>query len=137
MTTTKRVVGAALALFAVYFPVAGYLKYTYVPEPVRSVNKAAKFKPWPHFDPRTKAYVFDLPEYDQLADSGDNWSRSPMIVYENDKPLGPAHSGHESIVKDGHGRYSHWKSLGLIFSTSDNSDPNSNGNRYTIRLDEK
>jgi hypothetical protein len=132
--TIKRVIGAVLILFTVYFPIAFYLKYSYVPEPARAAYNTAKFKPWPRSDPRTKAYIFDVPEYDQLADSGSNRSGSPLIVYENDRPLGPAHSGHESIQKDGHGRYSHWKSIGLIFSTSDNSDPNTNGNSYTVRV---
>ena len=132
----RNILWPLFVLFAVYFPLAGYLKHTYVPEQAQDSNNSARFKPWPRSNPWTKAYVFEIPEHDQLADSAENGSRSPLIVYENDKPLGPAHSKHDSIVKDGHGRYSHWKGLGLVFSTSDNSDPNSNGNSYTVRMAE-
>jgi hypothetical protein len=56
--------------------------------------------------------------------------RSPVIVYEEGKPLGPAHSNFTDISKLGGGRFTFWTSQGLIFSTSDGSDPNSNGRRY-------
>ena len=130
----RKILWAVLALFAAYLPLAGYLKFTYVPEQAQASDDSARFKPWPRSNPWTKAYVFEVPEQDQLADSADDTFRSPLIVYENDKPLGPAHSGHEAVMKDGRGRYSHWKGLGLVFSTSDNSDPNSNGRSYTVRV---
>ncbi len=56
--------------------------------------------------------------------------RSPVIIYEGGKPLGPAHSSFADISKLGHGRFSYWTGLGMFFSTSDGSDPNSNGRRY-------
>jgi len=55
---------------------------------------------------------------------------SPVMIYEEGKPLGPAHSNFADISKLGHGRFSYWIGQGLIFSTSDGSDPNSNGRRY-------
>jgi len=55
---------------------------------------------------------------------------SPVIVYEDEQPLGPPHSLHREIAEIGKGRYSHWKTQGIVFSTSDNSDPNTNGRRY-------
>jgi hypothetical protein len=45
-------------------------------------------------------------------------------------PGGPAHSDHYDIEAIGRGRYSHWKDLGLLLSTSDNTDPNKNGRAY-------
>jgi hypothetical protein len=56
--------------------------------------------------------------------------RSPVIIYEEGKPLGPAHSNFADISKLGRGRFTFWTGQGLIFSTSDGSDPNSNGRRY-------
>ena len=55
---------------------------------------------------------------------------SPVIVYEDDKPLGPAHSTFADISKVGRGHFTYWIGQGLFFSTSDGSDPNSNGRRY-------
>ena len=44
--------------------------------------------------------------------------------------LGPAHSSHQSIRERGQGAYSH-SGQQLYFSTSNNSDPNKNGRRYS------
>ena len=57
--------------------------------------------------------------------------RSNYSLCENDRLLGPAHSDHAEISELGGGRFSHWGS-GLIFSTSDNSDPNTNGRTYRL-----
>jgi hypothetical protein len=51
---------------------------------------------------------------------------------ENGRPLGPGGALHEDIRQMGQGRYSHWGG-GLYFSTSDNSDPNTNGRKYILR----
>jgi hypothetical protein len=56
--------------------------------------------------------------------------RSPVVIYEENKPLGPAHSNFADISKLGHGRFTYWIGQGLLFSTSDGSDPNRNGRRY-------
>jgi hypothetical protein len=55
---------------------------------------------------------------------------SPVMIYEEGKPLGPAHSNFAQISKIGQGRFNYWIGQGLIFSTSDGSDPNRNGRRY-------
>ena len=44
---------------------------------------------------------------------------------------GPAHSQEGDIRTQGAGRFSHWGTV-VIFSASDNSDPNTNGHRYTV-----
>src|SRR5262249_59447289 len=46
--------------------------------------------------------------------------------------LAPAHASHSEIVELGAGRHSHWTSQ-LYFSTSDGTDPNSNGKQYALR----
>jgi hypothetical protein len=58
-------------------------------------------------------------------------STSKLLLCEDGVAIGPARSGHAEIAKEGRGRYSHWGS-GIMFSTSDNSDPNRNGRIYSI-----
>lgn len=63
--------------------------------------------------------------------------QSTLKLYENGIEIGPAHSLHDDIRILGAGRFSHWSPpLGagdaLVFSASDNSDPNVNGYRYDI-----
>jgi glycosyltransferase involved in cell wall biosynthesis len=65
------------------------------------------------------------------ADDGEHLSRSALLLYEDDKLLQPAHAMHEDIRNLGAGRHSHWKDM-LYFSTSDGSDPNTNGRTYQI-----
>ena len=67
-----------------------------------------------------------------LCDDADHPQRSPLRLLEDGKPLGPAHALHHSIGRDGGGRYSHWAGNTLLFSASDNSDPNTNGRKYSI-----
>ncbi|MEI9987744.1 MAG: sulfotransferase [Aliidongia sp.] len=67
------------------------------------------------------------------ADNLEHPYRSPVMLYEDGVALGPAHSLHALIRAEGHGRFSHWGPQHvLLFATSDNSDPNRNGRRYTI-----
>jgi predicted O-methyltransferase YrrM len=69
---------------------------------------------------------------------------SSLIVLEDGIPLLQAHALHDEIRQLGAGRYSHWTFRGgadrngaayreVLFSSSDNSDPNENGRRYTAR----
>lgn len=68
----------------------------------------------------------------ELADAADNNKRSPIEIYEDERPIGPPHSTHAAIARLGRGRYSHWSNGGalFIFSSSDNSDPQKNGRAY-------
>lgn len=54
-----------------------------------------------------------------------------LVLLEDVVPLLGAHAGHQAIRDWGGGIYCHWEDS-LIFSTADNSDPNSNGRRYEI-----
>jgi hypothetical protein len=58
-------------------------------------------------------------------------SGSRIRLFEDGKALGPAHVSHDEIRRLGAGRFSHWGAQ-LYFSTSDNSDPRSNGRHYTV-----
>ncbi|WP_295442871.1 hypothetical protein [uncultured Thiodictyon sp.] len=57
---------------------------------------------------------------------------SRLEVLEDGHPLGPAHSLHQTIATAGGGAYSHWGKA-LILSTSDGSDPRTNGRDYRVR----
>jgi len=61
----------------------------------------------------------------------DTDSRSRLVLFEDGRPLGPAHAPHVDIRRLGAGRYSHWGSE-LYFSASDNSDPRSSGRVYHV-----
>jgi hypothetical protein len=77
------------------------------------------------------AYTKALPNLDSVSDSSDTPTRSKLLVCENNNLLGPMHSAHADIGKEGHGRYSHWTTY-LVFSASDNTDPNTNGRTYSV-----
>jgi hypothetical protein len=74
---------------------------------------------------------------------GDGWPgdnaeepyQSRLILWEDDKCLGPAHSQHADIRSTGAGAYSHWHNF-LYFSTSDRSDPRKNGRTYRCEVPE-
>ena len=76
-------------------------------------------------------WLFNFPTPGLNGDSSSSPHKSNLLLYEEDRLLGPAHSEHEEIRSQGGGRYSHWETA-LYFSTSDGSDPNTNGRRYTV-----
>jgi hypothetical protein len=74
------------------------------------------------------------PQLSGLSDTAEAPRRSPAVVCENSRPLGPAHTQHGEIAAKGSGRFSH-TGLGFYFSSSDNSDPNTNGRTYRVVVD--
>jgi len=129
----SRGVALIVALFAVYFPVAVYLKHSHVPQPDPPKDRVWLTGPYVPLVEGGKAYLAWLPEFEGLADTLEEKHRSPIVLYENDRPLGPAHSPHKAITELGGGRYSHWPVVGVIFSSSDGSDPNQNWKLYWVR----
>src|SRR4029077_6471842 len=65
------------------------------------------------------------------ADGQDNPNRSQVQLVEDGNRLGPAHSGHDRVRNHGHVAFSHWEDF-LLFSTSDGSDPRTNGRTYSV-----
>jgi hypothetical protein len=122
--TLSRTIKAALVLFAVYFPIALYLTYSYVPKPDLKVEYLSG--PFRKLD--ATAYLAKVPKLEGIGDSSADPFRSTVVLLENGQPIGPPHSRSEIA----NGRYQHWRAVGIIFSASDNSDPNSNGRTYSI-----
>lgn len=77
------------------------------------------------------SWIADLPPHWADGDDVRNPQRSRLMLFEDDIPVGFSHQTHADIEAHGGGRYSHWKDT-LIFSATDNSDPNLNGRRYSI-----
>jgi predicted O-methyltransferase YrrM len=77
-----------------------------------------------------------LPELRHLADSQGTPRRSPLMLYENGTPFLEPHVPHCYIRTEGGGLFSHWREF-LFFSTSDNSDPNTNGRRYSYTVSQE
>ena len=76
-------------------------------------------------------FFADAPSLSGESDTAEAPKRSPFLVCENDRALGPGHTQHGDIATKGGGRFSHAGS-GFYFSSSDNSDPNTNGRNYWV-----
>jgi len=85
-------------------------------------------RPFLKFGTPDFAYTKELPK-DLPGDVPGSAMRSTLLLCEDNSILGPMRAAHSEIARDGLGRYSHWGS-NMIFSTSDNSDPNRNGRTY-------
>jgi hypothetical protein len=122
---------AVAALFAVYFPLAVWLDRSYVSKAPKGrivIQMLMPFERYNHASIPRRDFIKRLNEFgDDPKKEGDN--RSPLVIYEDGKPLGPGHNTFADIYHLGAGRFSHLND-GIIFSTSDNSDPNANGKKY-------
>ena len=82
------------------------------------------------------AWVIPAPRLSPFAtvrsDEAEVGNRSELRLSEDGKPLGPPHSFHQLISDLGAGLYSHWGEL-VVFSSSDNTDPRTNGRVYQAR----
>lgn len=65
------------------------------------------------------------------GDDDTNLYKSNFCLYEDDQRLTAAHQPSIAINTGGKGRYVHWEDA-IFFSTSDGSDPNTNGRRYSF-----
>jgi len=79
---------------------------------------------------RRNCWLFELPELEDQSDMIEGNS-STLFLFEDGEQLPYPHSIHDSIMKYGAGRFSHWGKY-VYFSTSDNSDPNANGRKYEV-----
>ncbi len=122
---------AAVAAFAVYFVLAGWSKLSWVDPVPRGRVVFRLERPFERYGTYgVSCYQLRAQQiFESLADTDDNLTRSPVLLYEDNQPLGPPHSRIEDIGRLGNGRYSHSK-RGLVFSASDNSDINANKHVY-------
>jgi hypothetical protein len=121
---------AALGIIAAsFFVTLWVMNYVWPPCPPETAT--ALVRPFEKFGLPGFAYVTALPKLNSVGDSSDAPTRSNLLVCENNNLLGPMHTAHTEIAKDGHGRYSHWAN-NLVFSASDNTDPNTNGRNYSV-----
>jgi len=74
-------------------------------------------------------YLIYVPQFGEKSDVDENPNRSTFKLFEDNKPLGPSHSKHKDIREKGKGKYSHYQAW-IFFSTSDNTDPRTNGRVY-------
>jgi hypothetical protein len=119
-----------VVLAAAYFPTALWLKYSYVEAPKPKGIAIRLERPFMDFQASKVVVAKIVPSLDALADSSEYPERSSLILYEGARPLGPAHSNHSDILGYGQGRFSHWSGSGFIFSSSDGTDPKTNGRTY-------
>ncbi|MET3908971.1 hypothetical protein ABID59_003317 [Bradyrhizobium sp. S3.3.6] len=65
------------------------------------------------------------------SDSPETPTASSLLVFEDGRAIGPPHSAHDDVRRKGGGRFSHWGAR-IIFSTTDGTDPRSNGRTYSV-----
>jgi len=134
LPNARKKIAIGLLAFAFYLSVALWLKYDYVPPAPPPGTVLELKRPFDIFLLESGlARSAPAPSLDSEADTSDNLS-SPYVVYEDGRPLGPAHIQHTEIDKLGHGRFSHWKGLGFVISASDGTSPASNGRTYRVVL---
>ena len=143
MTFPNAVTKFACAFVAVcaYFLAAHWLQVSYAPDPNFTFGPdvpGEKIRLVPPFA-RLNGSKFAVAKeryklFDELADSDDNNGRSTIELYENGRRLGPAHSDHSDVASLGQGRFSHWRGNGttMYWSSSDNTDPATNGRAYWV-----
>src|SRR4051794_26433680 len=100
---------AVVGLFAVYFPTALWLRSSYVPPQGPPGGVLQLVRSFQKFDGPGFAFKPPASKLMPIADTEASPQHSPLIIYEDGKPLGPAHSLHADISKYGNGRFSHWK----------------------------
>ena len=137
MKAELKVSAIGLAIYAVYLPIALWLGDGYTPTPKppgQRIEPVLKIEHLTGF--AYQAQSFSLLKY---ADESEDSMRSPVILYEGLSPLGPGKSYIRDVLGIGRGRFTFVKAKSdprslLFFSTSDNSDPNTNGRKYWLVL---
>src|ERR1700682_538103 len=112
--TSKSV--CVLLAFAAYFALAQWSKKSYVDEAPAGKVVVHLNRPFERYGDTgvTSFQLRTVEALEEFADSVDNNWRSPVLLYEDDRLLGPAHSSHDDIAHLGEGRYSHWKQQGFF-----------------------
>ena len=132
-----RLSAAVAGLFVLYFPLAAWVDHSYVNLVPKGKIVVQLVKPFETYDYANISHQEILKRLAQWADDEKaNPQLSPIVIYEDLKQLGPGHSAYTAIAKQGAGRFAHWR-MGVVFSASDNSNPNTNGRNYWAVLPEE
>jgi hypothetical protein len=126
-----RLTGSIIAILVIWLPLA-YIaggRYTPLPQPHGAFSLVGIEK---HAEGGFM-YVVRFDRHAAIADTEEHPARSPIELFENGRPLGPAHSATGDIRDHGEGRYRHAE-IAIYFSTSDNTDPRTNGRYYSWTL---
>jgi len=131
------VIARQRSIIAVMMIVTGVLTFAlavacFAPPQVGVSLASADMKPDDGFAYTAPILLQPRPGFVIVSDSSSG-SPSKLQLRENGQLLGPAHSVHAEIRERGQGRYSHWQG-GLWFSTSDSSDPRTNGRIYSVSV---
>jgi hypothetical protein len=132
---TLNILGVAALIYAAYLPIALRLQHSYVPPvppthrspPPRLAARAWPLGPISPYGRGGIAFQAHVDAFGPLEEDNDAEKHSPVVLYEDGKPLGPAHSTLADITRVGGRRYTHLKGVGMVFSSSDNTDSTTNG----------
>jgi hypothetical protein len=137
----RGVTAAIVALFVVYLPLAFWLDASYVRDPnypPSSAGTNVRINPSEMIaqGPFAATIRDNVGMFESVGDAGEVSNVSPVLMFENSKQLGPAHSSVADIVDKGQGRYRHYRGSGrgawITWSSSDNSNPMTNGRTYWV-----
>lgn len=130
---TRWIVG--LAATAAYVVFAEGSRRAFVDPAPKGKVVIQLFRPFTMYGKVAATNSLAINELREFADDDDvNDCRSPVVIYENGRPLGPAHSSFSDIRDYGMGRFFFGRRQGLFFTASDDSDPNTNGRTYWAAL---
>jgi hypothetical protein len=116
---------------ALYFAAGLWLKHSYVEPPMPTGVRVIRLeRPFYQLLGSKLAFSVKVPALEDLSDTMEFRDRSPFVLYEDMRRLGPPHTEHAEILKYGSGRFSHWNLSGFIFSSSDGTNPQYNGRAY-------
>ena len=108
--------------------------YVFVAYPP-SYRKEIRFNLAPPFHPgRGHEFLADLPTEivgSRVCSDQAGRGMSPLVLLENGRKLGPAHAFRAELQRSGKGAFLHWGGM-IYFSSSDNSDPGTNGRTYQV-----
>jgi hypothetical protein len=126
------------AAFCIYFVAAHWSVATYAPDPNSpppSAGIRVRLHPVIAYGEFSVTTGETAGLFQQLADHSEADFSSSTELWENNKRLGPAHSTLNEIVSLGKGRFYHHTGRAdsvVVFSSSDNTNPMTNGLTYWI-----
>lgn len=116
-------------------PVSNGRVYTYIVGKITAANEIDPSLVAKEGSYGTTGFAYFIEkDFGTPADTFPDLSESKLQIYEDGKPLGPAHTDPALVHQLGQGRFCYLqtsKHLRLYFSSSDNTDPRINGRTYT------